>query len=185
MSQIALSMEMMMGFRFKMNKKCLKCNSDKPISEYYETQKVGVYFSTCKKCHKEYSKSRYLEKTSTLEGIEAERKRVREVYYRLYRKQNKTSNLKVITKLENSEIVKKINLVFDGDFNDITPLHSNSLCRIAYIGYLTKQGLRPCEITKKLNWKKHQVSHRKIKHNSLYKFNPDYRKKFNSLFENI
>lgn len=164
-----------------MKKICSKCNKEKPLLDYYETHKVGTYFSKCKCCTKEYNKSRYLEKISTLEGHELAKKINREKYYRLYQKKKLGPNINTIPKLENSEIIEKINSIFEGDFSDNTPLHCNSLCRIAYIGYLSNLGLKPRDIQKNLNWEKHQVAHRKIKHNSLYKFSPDYRKKFDSI----
>lgn len=80
-------------------------------------------------------------------------------------------------------IIEKINPVFEGDFNDKTPSHKNSLCRIAYCGFLTNQGLKTREIVLKTNFVRQEVVRRKKRHLELYLFNPEYKKKFDSLLE--
>jgi len=48
-------------------------------------------------------------------------------------------------------MIEKINQTFEGDLNDKTPSHKNSLCRIVYTVYLANQGLKTGEIAKKMN----------------------------------
>ena len=85
----------------------------------------------------------------------------------------------------NEKIIQKINTVFEGDFHDKTPSHKNSLCRIAYCGFLANRGVKTREIIKQTTWISQEVVRRKRRHLDLYQFNPEYKRKFDSLFENL
>ena len=82
-------------------------------------------------------------------------------------------------------IIEKINSVFEGDFYDKTPSHKNSLCRVAYVGFLANRGLKTREIVKETSYVRQEVFRRRRKHNDLYQFNPEYKRKFDSLFESL
>jgi DNA-binding NarL/FixJ family response regulator len=79
-------------------------------------------------------------------------------------------------------MIEKINQTFEGDLNDKTPSHKNSLCRIVYVFYLRNQGLKTREIAKKMNCCKSSVNTKLRKHQGFYQFDKNYRKKIDELF---
>lgn len=67
-------------------KKCIKCGKEKELSEYYVHPRMrDGHLNKCKECVKAYVKARDKRRRSTSEGINKERERGREKYYRLYR----------------------------------------------------------------------------------------------------
>ena len=79
---------------------------------------------------------------------------------------------------------QKINELFNGNIDDKTPNHANSLCRIAYSGLLANQGVKTKEIAKEMNCCRQLVNHRKRKHLDFYDFDKNYRIKIDLLFAN-
>lgn len=74
-----------------------------------------------------------------------------------------------------------INTIFNGDIDDPRPLHSNSMCRMAFAGYLSSLGKKPREIHKITGWKRSLVADKLYGHRNMMKFNPDYKNKFECL----
>lgn len=70
---------------------CFKCNEQKEFKEFYKHPKMkDGYLGKCKSCTKLDTKETTLKLTSTPEGLEKERSRHREKYYRLkYREKHK------------------------------------------------------------------------------------------------
>ena len=67
-----------------MKKVCFKCNIPKDLSEYYKHEQMADgHLNKCKKCTISDSKIRTNILTSTVEGLEKERKRHRDKYQRL------------------------------------------------------------------------------------------------------
>jgi hypothetical protein len=79
-------------------------------------------------------------------------------------------------------MIEKINQTFEGDLNDRTSSHKNSLCRIVYVFYLSNQGLKPIEIANKMNYCKSSINTKLKKHQGFYQFDKNYRKKIDELF---
>lgn len=74
-------------------KKCFKCGIDKPITDFYAHKgMLDGHLNKCKSCTKEDTAKRSAILVSTPEGLEKERKRHREKYYRLeYNEKHKPS----------------------------------------------------------------------------------------------
>lgn len=68
----------------KYEKECFKCNTIKPLSEYYKHKRMGDgHLGKCKECTVNDSKLRTDINISTPEGLEKERERHRNKYHRL------------------------------------------------------------------------------------------------------
>lgn len=79
-------------------------------------------------------------------------------------------------------IITRINEVFGGDVNDKKPTHINSLCRIAYVGYLREVlGLRYKNISDVTGYTVGTIRKRLERHRGHYKFDKIYKQKFNSI----
>ena len=78
-------------------KKCIKCNIEKVVLEYYKHKQMNDgYLNKCKECCKIESNKRYTELYQNNEFVEKERQRQREKYKRLgyYLKYNQSFELK-------------------------------------------------------------------------------------------
>jgi hypothetical protein len=69
-----------------MQKKCFKCEEEKPLDQFYaHSQMKDGHLNKCKECTKNDTKSNDLHKRENLEYIEKEKNRLREKYHRLYK----------------------------------------------------------------------------------------------------
>jgi hypothetical protein len=68
-----------------MEKKCFKCNSIKPLTDFYKhNQMADGHVNKCKECNKKDVSGNYINNLNNLDYIESERKRGRLKYHRLY-----------------------------------------------------------------------------------------------------
>ena len=83
-------------------KKCFKCNTVKPLSEFYKHPQMGDgHLNKCKVCTKNDVKQKYIENSTDHLFLEKERKRGRQKYHRLYvgnGKVNKKSLMNYVNK---------------------------------------------------------------------------------------
>lgn len=83
-------------------------------------------------------------------------------------------------------IVEIINRSFDGDMNNERPLHANSLCRIAYAGYLScYKNHTSKEIAEMTNSKQKTVTNRIKKHRDFYAVDLIYKRIFDNILEQL
>lgn len=83
-SQDGLTTEEVFEELVKISKVCFKCDKNKPLSEYYKHKRMGDgHLNKCKECTIKDSKKQTEINTSTPEGLEKERARHRDKYYRL------------------------------------------------------------------------------------------------------
>ena len=77
-------------------KLCFKCGVDKPLTDYYKHKQMGDgHLNKCKTCTKKDTKKRTDILTSTPEGLEKERARHRDKYFRLgYKEKHKPTTEK-------------------------------------------------------------------------------------------
>ena len=79
-------------------------------------------------------------------------------------------------------IITKINEVYGGEVLNKSRTHINSICRIAYVGYLREViGLRVKNIAEVTEYTMGTIKDRLEKHRSHYKFDKTYKEKFDKL----
>lgn len=77
-----------------------------------------------------------------------------------------------------------INKRFGGDIDNNKPDHSNSICRIAYVGYLRSLGYCNKDISRITGWKSNTVKDRTTKHKNMIKVDKDYSRQFTDIIKN-
>ena len=83
-------------------------------------------------------------------------------------------------------IIETINQEFGGDVNDKRPLHINSICRIAYAGYLrTVEKLRYKEVANEMNTSLGTTQDRLKKHKDFYSVDLYYRLMFDNVVKKL
>lgn len=85
----------------------------------------------------------------------------------------------------NDKIITEICIIFDGNYFDKKANQKNAECRFAYCGLLRSQNFSYKEISAATRFSLPMVKVRLNKHRNNYKFNKDYRDKFNKLIEKI
>ena len=82
-------------------------------------------------------------------------------------------------------IITQINDVYGGEVLNKSRTHINSICRIAYVGYLKYViGLKYKNIVEVTGYTLGSVKDRVVKHNSHYQFDKIYKANFDKLQEN-
>lgn len=72
---------------------CFKCNTDKPLSDYYKHKQMGDgHLNKCKECTKKDIKERTDELLKDPQWVESEQKRHRQKYHRLNYKEKHKKN---------------------------------------------------------------------------------------------
>lgn len=82
-------------------------------------------------------------------------------------------------------IITRINEVFGGEVLNKSRTHINSMCRIAYVGYLRDViGLRVKNVAEVTDYTLGVTKDRLVKHRQHYKFDKIYKANFDKLKEN-
>jgi hypothetical protein len=81
-------------------------------------------------------------------------------------------------------IKRTINKKFGGDIDNAKTLHSNSICRMAYVGYLRSLGYSNPDVAKITGWRKETIRNRIFKHRSMFKFDKEYSRNFTDILKN-
>ena len=88
-------------------------------------------------------------------------------------------------KEKNMNIITRINEVFGGEVLNKSRTHINSICRIAYVGYLREViGLRVANIVDVTDYTLGTTKDRLQKHRQHYEFDKIYKDNFDKLKEN-
>jgi len=85
----------------------------------------------------------------------------------------------------NNKTIVEICFIFGGNYFDKSPTYKNSECRFAYCGLLRSQNFSYKEIAEATGFSLQMVKVRLYTHRNHYKFNKDYKEKFNKLIEKI
>jgi hypothetical protein len=92
-----------------LTKVCFKCNTEKPITEFYKHPKMNLgVVGKCKECNKADVRKDYYRKSEDENWVEKERERGREKYKRLNYKTYKKQPHLLNSKLKN--VHKKLNI---------------------------------------------------------------------------
>ena len=83
-------------------KKCFKCNTEKPLDDFYRHPKMpDGHVNKCKDCNKKDVSENYIKNVSLTEGyVDKERKRGRNKYHRLYHGTVKSYKKRIVTYYE-------------------------------------------------------------------------------------
>lgn len=125
-------------------KKCLKCNIEKPINDFYKhPSTLDGHVNKCKECCKEASNKIYHDNKKDESFIERERKRGRNKYHRLYvgtGKANPKSNSKYFEKYPEKYNAKKLSATLVKPFEDAEKHHwSYNIEHVKDVIWLTKK----------------------------------------------